>query len=148
MKIVAFIVFVFLSLAVRASDIGAGIHVDKNGIAARGYDPVAYFIEKKAVKGNPKFVAQIDNGPKYYFASAENFTIFMSDPQRFMPQYGGYCAAATAQNAIGKPGQASAFRVVGDKLYLFSSENAARTWSPNATENIGKADALWKSRTK
>ena len=59
------------------------------GLAVKGYDPVAYFIEGRPIKGNKKFEFEW-RGAKWRFSDAEHLERFKSDPQRYAPQYGGY----------------------------------------------------------
>src|SRR5262249_39159083 len=61
-----------------------------NGAAIGGYDPVAYFTEKKPVKGDPQFSAEW-KGATWHFASAANRDAFKADPAKYAPQYGGDC---------------------------------------------------------
>ncbi len=130
------------SSAVFANELAPAL--DKNGVAVRGYDPVAYFIEKRAVKGRADFGVKLENGAIYHFASAENRAIFVADPQRYAPQYSGYCAMGAAGGAkvSADPG---AFRIVEGKLYLVSSKPKATQWSTDAPNFIKKADANWAS---
>jgi YHS domain-containing protein len=118
--------------------------LDKNGVAVRGYDPVAYFIEKRAVKGKPDFAVKIEDGAIYYFASAENRAIFIAEPQRYTPQYGGYCAMGAASGVKAQSDPRS-FRVLEGKLYLVSNPPNASKWSQDAPNFIKKADANWAS---
>lgn len=59
------------------------------GVAIKGYDPVAYHTEGRAVKGNSAFVHDW-NDAKWYFATESNRDLFVSNPERYAPQYGGY----------------------------------------------------------
>src|SRR5260370_10054963 len=61
------------------------------GIAIKGYDTVAYFEQSKAVKGSPNF-EHTWNGAKWLFATAAHRDAFAKDPERYAPQYGGFCA--------------------------------------------------------
>ena len=60
----------------------------KSGVAIRGFDPVAFHTEKRAVKGKKEFAYRW-NDANWYFKSAENRDLFASDPLRFAPQFGG-----------------------------------------------------------
>ena len=114
--------------------------VDKNGVAARGYDPVAYFVERRAVKGKPAFAVELENGVIYHFSSGENQAIFIADPNRYLPQYGGRCAFAAAQGTMAE-GDPNTFRVIDGKLYFIANRSTANKWSQNASSLIRKADA-------
>ena len=83
-----------LSLAFFSMIITTGMAFDKinklnNGIAIKGYDPVAYHTEDRAVKGNKNFSYKW-NDAEWYFASGENRDLFAANPERYAPQYGGY----------------------------------------------------------
>src|ERR1051326_4204553 len=67
----------------------------KDGLAIQGYDPVAYFTDHKAIKGNAKFRSEYD-GAKYFFASAEHKNLFDGSPLKYAPAYGGYCGYAAS----------------------------------------------------
>src|SRR5262245_31332432 len=71
------------------------VNSDSQGVLLHGYDPVAYFTENKAVKGDEKYKATY-KGSAFHFASDENKTLFEKDPAKYIPQYGGYCAMAVA----------------------------------------------------
>ena len=65
------------------------VNTDTQGLAIKGYDPVAYFTEGKALKGTEKFTYQW-MGAEWRFASAEHLDLFKSNPEKYAPQYGGY----------------------------------------------------------
>jgi YHS domain-containing protein len=94
----------------------AGEFFEEDGVAIRGYDPIAYFAEMKPVKGLAEFHAEYQ-GSTFYFSSAAHRDTFTASPDKFAPQYGGYCAFGMAKGykAVIDP---DAFTVVGDKLYL------------------------------
>ena len=66
----------------------------KKGSVAEGYDVVAYF-DNKAVEGDKK-ITTIYDGVKYKFSTQKNLAIFNENPEKYIPQYGGYCAYAVA----------------------------------------------------
>lgn len=120
------------------------VSLDKNGVAVRGYDPVAYFVEKRAVKGKADFAVKIDDGSIYHFASAENRAIFIAEPSRYAPQYGGFCAYGAASGAKVQV-DPRAFRVIDGKLYLIRGPEIATKWSKDSPAFIKKADVSWSS---
>jgi YHS domain-containing protein len=75
------------------------VNVDAQGVGLHGYDPVAYFTEGKAVKGDPKFSASY-GGASYEFKSAENKAAFEKEPSKYAPQFGGYCAMAMTMGKL------------------------------------------------
>ena len=84
---IAFILIV-LTIASCTKSLHA-VNVDKDGIAIKGYDPVAYFDEGRPVKGTEEYSFQW-NGAKWFFSSKEHLKSFTEEPEKFAPQYGGY----------------------------------------------------------
>ena len=119
----------------------AGEYFEKDGVAISGYDPVAYFVEMKPVKGSPEFHAEYQ-GSTFYFSSAANRDTFAANPDKFAPQYGCYCAFGMAKGykAVIAP---AAFTVVDDKLYLNYSESVRSQWKLDIPGYIRKAHENW-----
>lgn len=129
-----------LSVAVAASAL-AGEYIEKDGVAISGYDPVAYFNEMKPVKGLAEFHAEYQ-GSTFYFSTAANRDTFAANPDKFAPQYGGYCAFGMAKGykAVIAP---AAFTVVDDKLYLNYSESVRSQWKLDIPGYTRKAHENW-----
>lgn len=113
----------------------------KRGLAIRGYDPVAYFTESKPVKGKAEFTHEHE-GAVWRFASAANRDAFAAEPERFAPQYGGYCAWAVAQGYTASI-DPDAWRIESGKLYLNYSKSVQRRWERDIPGNIAKGDTNW-----
>ena len=100
------------------------LNIDYDGVAIKGYDPVAYFTAGTAVKGSEEFAYEW-LGTKWLFASAENRQRFVADPMSYAPQYGGYCSTVH----LVAPGKAdinpTAWRIVDEQLYIFYAEKEA-----------------------
>jgi YHS domain-containing protein len=111
------------------------------GIAIDGTDPVAYFREGRPVAGSEQFALDW-NGATWHFASAENREQFRAAPERFAPQYGGYCAWAVGHGHTAST-DPEAWSIVGGKLYLNYSRDVQAQWEPDKQRWIEKADALW-----
>lgn len=120
---------------------GYELNIDEQGLGIHGYDPVAYFTDGKAIAGKAEFAAQ-HGGATYRFASAEHRDLFVADPAKFLPQYGGYCAYGTALNKK-FDGDPNAWKVVDGKLYLNLSPDVQKKWLEDVPGNITKADAAW-----
>ena len=84
--------------------------------AIKGYDTVAYFTQEKAVEGNKKYQYQW-KGAKWLFSSQKNLDLFTVNPDKYAPQYGGWCAYAVSQNTTASI-EPDLFTIVDDKLYL------------------------------
>jgi YHS domain-containing protein len=111
------------------------------GTAIEGYDPVAYFEDGKPIEGDSDYAYEWMDAT-WYFASAENRDQFAADPEKYAPQYGGYCAWAVA-NGYTATVDPQAWAVVDDKLYLNYSLDVQKDWQQDVPGNITKADANW-----
>jgi len=117
------------------------LNLDSKGVILKGYDPVAYFTQKKAVKGSPKYQTTYQ-GAIYYFSSAADLAIFKKNPSKYVPQYGGYCANGIA-NRQAREGNPNIFFVLHGKLYVCASPEAEKEFQSNAQSNVKKADENW-----
>ncbi len=112
-----------------------------SNLAVGGYDSVAYFTEGKAVKGDKRFA--IDHGgAQWRFVSAENRDRFAGAPERYAPQYGGYCAWAVSQGYTAS-GDPQYWRIVDGKLYLNYDADVQKKWEKDIPGFIVKADQNW-----
>jgi YHS domain-containing protein len=113
----------------------------RGGKAIRGYDPVAYFTEGQPVPGKAEHTADW-MGAEWHFASAANRDLFVAQPERYAPQYGGYCAWAVAEGYTASI-DPHAWRVVDGKLYLNYSKSVQERWEQDVPGNIARADRNW-----
>lgn len=111
------------------------------GAAIRGYDPVAYFTDAKPVKGSEQFTYPW-RGATWRFASAENRDRFAAAPQKYAPQYGGYCAYGVA-GGYAVSIDPAAWSVVDGKLFLNYSTGVRADWVKDTPGYIRKADSNW-----
>ncbi len=111
------------------------------GGAIRGYDPVAYFTEKKPVEGKKTFSHKW-KGATWYFKSEKNRDLFRMDPEKYAPQYGGYCAYAVSQGYTAGI-VPEAWKIVDGKLYLNYSKGVQRAWEQDIPGHIASADKNW-----
>lgn len=140
---------VFLSTILLGLSLGAHTASAKDAInstlfgnvAIEGYDTVAYFTQNSAVKGSRDFETTWMDA-KWRFASAENRDLFIENPDKYAPQYGGYCAYAVAKNSTAgiEPEQ---FEIVDGKLYLNYNAKIKATWLEMRDDYIIAADNNW-----
>ena len=102
------------STTLFASEVNTGYF---GNVAIKGYDPVAYFTQQKAVKGSSDF-AHTWLGAEWNFSSDEHRLLFMSEPIRYVPQYGGYCAGGLAYGDSTTNIDPEAWKIIDGKLYL------------------------------
>jgi YHS domain-containing protein len=117
------------------------VNVDESRLAIKGYDPVAYFTEAKPVQGSSQFTAE-HLGATYYFSSAQHQSLFDGNPNKYAPQYGGYCAFGVSKEYKFDI-DPEAWAVVDDKLYLNLNKKVQARWVPNKDELIVDADSIW-----
>ncbi|MFT5115728.1 MAG: YHS domain-containing protein [Parasphingorhabdus sp.] len=113
----------------------------QNGVALAGYDAVAYFQQAKAVPGNVDINSEW-NGVSWQFSSQENKQLFIKNPQKFAPQYGGFCAYAASKGALANV-DPTAWTIHNERLYLNFSHQVKEIWSQEKDQNISKADQNW-----
>ncbi len=109
--------------------------------AIRGYDPVAYFTKGKPTKGSDQYTFEW-KGEKFKFASAENLALFEVNPEKYAPQYGGYCAYAVSEGYTAST-VAEAWTIKGGKLYLNYSPGVRKRWAKDIPGRIATADKNW-----
>jgi hypothetical protein len=110
-------------------------------LAIRGYDPVAYFTEGRAIKGYHD-LRHDWMGATWQFSSYHHCELFIADPEKFCPQYGGYCAYGVS---LGKffSGDPDLWTVKEGKLYLNLNHEIEKIWKQDAQAYIKKADIEW-----
>lgn len=135
-----------LSVALAASPAaraGPALNTTTFGhLAVDGYDTVAYQTDGAAVKGRSEFSYRWQ-GANWRFASAEHLAAFRADPQRYAPQYGGYCAYAVGAKNQLVDVDPEAFSVVDGKLYLNYSKDIRARWDADRSHLIEAADRNW-----
>lgn len=147
------LVLTLVSLAIISFSTSAGNgHINKNddNVAINGYDVVAYHTEYDAKKGSGKYSTTHD-GVTYYFSSAENQNLFIQNPEKYLPEFGGYCAYAIAAMEKEVPVNPETFKIVNGKLYLFfngpyngENMNTIIPWNEAEVELTQKAEVNWK----
>ncbi|MFO7446388.1 MAG: YHS domain-containing (seleno)protein [Ignavibacteriaceae bacterium] len=121
------------------------IDKDKNGAAIKGYDAVAYFTDSKAVMGKADYTYKWMDA-EWHFASKSHLDMFKKNPEKYVPQYGGYCAFGIAMNHCSSA-DPTAWKIVEGKLYLYTNEDVEGKWSKDVKESIMKSDEYWIKET-
>ena len=106
-----------------------------------GYDPVAYFTRGTPTRGVPQFQVSLPER-SYYFASAEHKALFEANPQRYEPQYGGFCSSGAAF-AIKLGSDPGAWQIFDGRLFIFGDVLGKSAWGVDPAWNVAHADALW-----
>ena len=142
------ILFSVLALFVLAIAPAAPVHAADDpvyqtfrGTAIDGTDPVAYFTQGRPVEGSSKYTFDW-KGATWKFSTAENRDKFAAAPEKYAPQYGGYCAWAVSQGYTAST-DPDAWKIVDGKLYLNYSKSVQRKWEGDIPGNIKSGDANW-----
>lgn len=117
--------------------------VTNSTVGAGGYDLVSYQTGGAPVAGSGRLVATVD-GVNYLFSTQGNLDTFKADQDKYLPQYGGYCAfgASMGKKFISDP---NVFAVIEGKLYLNLDKKVLNVWTKDISGNIEKADVEWKT---
>ena len=141
-RIIALVTAALLAISTASVASANEIYVT-NGVAINGYDAVAYFTDHKPVKGFEEFSTSYKRAT-FYFASAAHRDAFVTNPEHYAPQYGGYCAFGIAEGRKA-PTQPQSFTVVEGKLYLNYNDDILKTWRSDIGGYIKKANANWEA---
>jgi len=114
----------------------------ENGVAIRGTDAVAYFTQAKPVQGKVEFAAEYQ-GATWHFSSAENREIFLGNPEKYAPAYGGYCAYALSLGTYKVETDPNAWSIVDGRLYLNKTPVVRSIWETDIPGNIVKSEENW-----
>ena len=118
-----------------------------SGVAIRGYDTVAYFTLGKPAKGSESYSTEWQ-GATWKFANQEHLDLFKAEPEKYAPQYGGYCAyGIAAQDALVKI-EPENWSIVDDKLYLNYNDKIQGLWDADIAGFIETADRKFEALLK
>ena len=137
-KLLTIILLMFVACKLSAQQSEVFI---KAGNAIGGYDAVAYFKDAKPVKGNEIFSFKW-NDANWLFITQQNLDSFKSDPQKFAPQYGGYCAYGISEGHKA-PTDPNAWTIVDEKLYFNYNLRVKEMWSKEKAKRIEDANENW-----
>ena len=130
-----------LSLWISTALAATPVNTKHSDFAIHGYDTVAYFTRSEPVKGDKAFAVQY-NGATWLFANADHKGMFVDNPEKYAPQFGGFCAFAAAHDALSDVDPA-AWHIVDGKLYLNYSQRVETMWLGNLSSNLAKAESFW-----
>ena len=125
----------------------SGVYAQKSpvyapdGVALKGYDPVAFFTQAKPVQGSADYSFTWE-GVNWFFVDKTNLESFKKLPSKYAPQYGGYCAYGTSKGHKA-PTQPDTWTIVDNKLYFNYNSKVKEMWLKNQTALIDSANRIW-----
>ena len=140
--------FSFALYAYFSSTANTSLHNEyntTNGVFLDGYDVVSYLTEQQAQRGNQQFQLEY-KGVRYYFTSAAHQVLFQEDPEKFIPQYGGWCAFAMGIKGEKVEVNPEVFKLTNGKVYLFYKTlitNTLDMWNKEEEQLLIAADTYW-----
>jgi YHS domain-containing protein len=139
----AFLIMVFATLRGKAQQLEKTIfnNVNAEGVILDGYDAVAFFTDNKPVKGTTQFQFAYDKAI-YQFASQDHLELFKSDPEKYKPQFGAWCAYAVSLGRVA-PIDVNTFSIVNGRLVIQHNQRAVNGWNKDVQGNLALADKYW-----
>jgi hypothetical protein len=132
---------IFISALLLGFQMADKVNKTSAGLAIKGYDPVAYFEDGKPEKGNLAYEFQW-KGAMWRFSSAAHRDAFAKEPDRYAPQYGGFCAYGVSEGHTA-PIDPEAWTIIDGKLYLNYDKQVREDWKKDTKGRIQKADQNW-----
>jgi YHS domain-containing protein len=117
-----------------------------DSVILNGHDVVSYFTQGKHALGSTQFSSKVE-GVTFLFASAEHKALFDKEPNKYIPQYGGYCANGIAYG-IPWGGDADSWRIVDGKLYIFGGKGSKDAFELDIPGNLKLAEKYWNEEVK
>jgi YHS domain-containing protein len=134
-------------LSLTATYAMAGDFYEDNGVALKSYDALSYFTPAPDPIPGVAEHSYTYQGSKFYFITGTHLNTFASDPERYAPQFGGFCAYGVSQgHKVGA--HPRVFAVVDGKLYMFSDLEARKNWKKDVPGNIARATDQWQTVSK
>lgn len=122
-------------------------NTNSHGVWLDGYDPVAYLIQGRAMKGSEKLTAEHD-GVTFRFANATHLDLFRKQPERYLPKYGGWCAYALGAKNEKVEVDPETFKVIDGRVYLFYNayfNNTLNSWNRDEARLREAAERNWSA---
>ena len=140
MKLLRLFALLLVSVSANAADLISTSFFSNKAVS--GYDTVAYFTQGQAVKGDSQWTTEYQ-GAHWLFSSAEHLAMFEAEPEKYAPQYGGYCAWAVSEKSDFAPSDPEQWAIVDGKLYLNYNAGIKGRWDSARTLHIQQADQNW-----
>ncbi len=140
-----------LAVGLLLTTLSFGQSLNIKSVALDGYDLVSYFTKNQAIQGSDKLSVEVD-GVHFHFSSVENQKLFKANPDKYLPECGGFCATGVATSNAKFPVDPENFKVTDGKLYLFYNGpyqgahfNGKDHWVKDEKALAKKAESNWNT---
>ena len=137
------LIITLVLFVVAAAAYAQNTYFNKNGVAIEGYDAVAYFTDNAALKGSTEYTHEW-KGVTWQFKNESNRDKFKASPEKYAPQFAGYCAYGVSENHKA-PTLPEAFTIVDNKLYLNYNMDVLKMWRKDTKGRIEKGETNWQT---
>lgn len=110
--------------------------------ALNGFDPVAFFTDQRPVNGDPT-ITEKHQGAVYMFATKEHQQMFEANPEKYAPQYGGFCAFGVSVGALFPVDIINTWQVRDGRLTLILNAQLREEFDKDYEQNLAKAEKNW-----
>jgi len=114
------------------------------GLGAKGYDVVSYFTDGKPAQGSTNHEA-VHGGVTWRFVSQKHLAMFETNPEKYAPQYGGFCSWGVANGKLFDVDPVNGWTIVNGKLYLNFNSDLNKTFAKDSAKFISNAEMHWKT---
>ncbi|HEY6877672.1 MAG TPA: YHS domain-containing (seleno)protein [Polyangiales bacterium] len=128
-------------LSTSVSGAGVLVNRDHHGLALEGYDPVAYFTDGQPVLGSADITA-VHLGASYHFASEDHRWLFLREPERYLPAFGGFCGYAASVGRI-SPADPRHWQILEGRLIVQHDQAAFDLFNAAPALNLASAERHW-----
>lgn len=132
-------------LCSQAQELKPYFNVDSKGLWVEGYDPVTYLVQGHALKGDAR-ITTVYQGATFRFANTTHRDLFLKDPKRYLPQYGGWCAYALGEKNEKVEVDPETFKIKDGKVFLFYNayfNNTLTSWNEDEARLFKSAEQHW-----
>ena len=107
----------------------------------RGTDVVSFFTDGKREAGAASIKSEY-KGVTFRFATAEHKAMFDRTPEKYVPQFGGYCTNGIVYG-IPLGGDVPEWEIIGGKLYMFGGHGSHDAFRLDPARNMVLAQKYW-----
>jgi YHS domain-containing protein len=122
--------------------VNAVADAQSESVMLTGFDVVSYFVDGKHAVGSPEIKSDY-KAVTFYFSKAEHKAMFDKAPDKYLPEFGGYCANGLVYG-IPWGGDGDSWKLIDGKLYIFGGQGSKDAFLLDEKGNVALANKYWK----